>query len=274
VANHHYAALGDVWKHLPLAELLRIDPPRHYWETHAGSASYPLTPSAGRNHGALRFLSVANSDAQLSGSAYLETLRGMPGVYPGSSMLAMTLLEKTAKYILCDLHPHSVQSLRDAGCRFDARVVQDDGMAVIAAEMQQGQHNPADVLAVVDPFEAHERLAPESPTPVDLAIALANRGYRLFYWYGYDQLDQRGWALKTIASQTRGVNLWCGDLLIPSPFVYVGRTGTWGCGIVLANMNVEVMQACARLGHALERAYADDLAADNEPPRISFRVMT
>ena len=33
--NNHFAELGDVWKHLPLAEILRVDPPRAYWETHA-----------------------------------------------------------------------------------------------------------------------------------------------------------------------------------------------------------------------------------------------
>src|SRR2546422_7597359 len=44
--NHHFAELGDVWKHLPLAEVLRVNPPRLYWETHAGSASYLLTESA------------------------------------------------------------------------------------------------------------------------------------------------------------------------------------------------------------------------------------
>ena len=43
--NTHFAELGDVWKHLPLAEILRINLPRQYWETHAGSASYALTES-------------------------------------------------------------------------------------------------------------------------------------------------------------------------------------------------------------------------------------
>jgi len=49
--NNHFAELGDVWKHLPLAEILRVNPPRVYWETHAGSASYVLTESPSRLHG-------------------------------------------------------------------------------------------------------------------------------------------------------------------------------------------------------------------------------
>src|SRR2546423_15652475 len=45
MANRHFAALGDVWKPLPLAEILRLRPPTHYWETHAGSPAYALTES-------------------------------------------------------------------------------------------------------------------------------------------------------------------------------------------------------------------------------------
>ena len=56
MTNRHFGELGDVWKYLPLAEVLRLNPPLHYWETHAGSAAYTLTESPTRRHGALRFL--------------------------------------------------------------------------------------------------------------------------------------------------------------------------------------------------------------------------
>ena len=56
MANVHYAKLGDVWKHLPLAEVLRIEAPRRYLESHAGSSSYPLSPSAERDYGVLYFV--------------------------------------------------------------------------------------------------------------------------------------------------------------------------------------------------------------------------
>jgi hypothetical protein len=101
--NNHFAELGDVWKHLPLAEILRVDPPRAYWETHAGSASYPLTESPSRLHGALRFLSFAPYDPDLGSCAYLAALRHEPGVYPGSATLAMRSLGTSASYLFCDV---------------------------------------------------------------------------------------------------------------------------------------------------------------------------
>ena len=98
--NNHFAELGDVWKHLPLAEILRMDPPRAYWETHAGSASYPLTESPSRLHGALRFLSLAPYDPDLRSCAYLAALTHEPGVYPGSATLAMRSLGDECKLSL------------------------------------------------------------------------------------------------------------------------------------------------------------------------------
>ena len=59
--NRYYGNIGDVWKHLVLAELLALEPPKHYWETHAGSASYPLTHSPDRDYGVYRFLEHGDS---------------------------------------------------------------------------------------------------------------------------------------------------------------------------------------------------------------------
>jgi hypothetical protein len=36
MANIHYAKIGDVWKHLPLAEVLSIERPGRYWEATSG----------------------------------------------------------------------------------------------------------------------------------------------------------------------------------------------------------------------------------------------
>jgi hypothetical protein len=84
--NNHFAELGDVWKHLPLAEILRINPPRQYWETHARSASYALTESPSRLHGALRFsralLAIQTSVAALTfkGSGHRRvSIPALPG---------------------------------------------------------------------------------------------------------------------------------------------------------------------------------------------------
>ena len=59
MANRHFAKLADVWKHLPLVEVLSIERPRRYWESHAGSAVYEMADDAERRYGALTFIEVA-----------------------------------------------------------------------------------------------------------------------------------------------------------------------------------------------------------------------
>jgi 23S rRNA (adenine2030-N6)-methyltransferase len=69
MANVHYARIGDVWKHLPLAKVLAIERPARYWESHAGSASYPLTHFPEREYGVFLFLERAARTSVLEGSA-------------------------------------------------------------------------------------------------------------------------------------------------------------------------------------------------------------
>ena len=70
MANSHFGNLGDVWKHLVLAEVLEREPPRWYAETHAGSAAYPLNRDPQREFGIWRFLAAAPRSAELARSRY------------------------------------------------------------------------------------------------------------------------------------------------------------------------------------------------------------
>ena len=273
MSNPYFGDLGDIWKHLPLAEILRLNPPRHYWETHAGSASYPLTTSPERLHGVLRFLDYAPDEPALQECAYLQALRELPDVYPGSPMLAMRALGVEASYIFCDIDPESAASLRTAVAGLEARVVEGDGVSAITREAQRARVDPADVLLHIDPFEPRERFAANSQTPLELAGRLAGAGYRLFFWYRYDAVEQRGWAREEIARLAPDVELWCGDTLMPASFIFPGRSGAWGCGVLLANATAVELAACERLGPALERINAADLHSDNDPDRLRFQVM-
>ena len=273
MANRHFAELGDVWKHLPLAEVLRLNPPQQYLETHAGSLSYLLTASPTRVHGALRFLKRAPLDPDLIGCTYLAALQAEAGVYPGSPALALRELGANASYVFCDIDSGSAAALRTAGRHHRIRVVEGDGVAAIAREAERTSIEPRNVFVHIDPYDPHERFSAGAMTPVELAARLARLGYRLLYWYGYESISQRGWALHAISRLAPGIDLWCGDVLMPAPFIYPECSGPWGCGIVLANMTASEAATCALLGTALERISADDVASDNEPSRLSFEVI-
>ncbi len=99
----HFGKLADVWKHGVLAEVLGDEPTARYAETHAGSATYPLVHDAEREFGVWRFLAADNE--ALAGSRYRAAIAPFvsDSVYPGSAMLAMSVLGDSASYLLCDL---------------------------------------------------------------------------------------------------------------------------------------------------------------------------
>lgn len=56
MTNRHFGTIGDIWKHLLLAEILRVEKPFSYWESHADSALYTLTHSIQRDYGVFYFI--------------------------------------------------------------------------------------------------------------------------------------------------------------------------------------------------------------------------
>ena len=85
--------------------------------------------------------------------------------------------------------------------------------------------------------------------------------------------SRRGWAHGEISRLVPGVNLWCGEVLMPACLVYPGRAGAWGCGVVLANMTSSEAHACERLGCALERISETDVVESNYPTQLTFRII-
>jgi 23S rRNA A2030 N6-methylase RlmJ len=79
MANPHFGNLGDVWKHVALAEALASERPLNYWETHAGSAIYLLSHSPARDYGAYYLLEGGRRSSILSQSPFYQELKFFPG---------------------------------------------------------------------------------------------------------------------------------------------------------------------------------------------------
>src|SRR5215470_9755566 len=118
MGNIHFAKIGDVWKHLILAEALDHERPPRYWESNAGSALYPLTHSAERDYGVFRFYDGVRVSHHLQRTCYTGILAGLafpardyPAFYPGSPYIAMSVLSREAQYLFCDLDPESLRTI-------------------------------------------------------------------------------------------------------------------------------------------------------------------
>jgi len=291
--NRYFGNIGDVWKHLVLAELLALEPPKRYWETHAGSASYPLTHSPDRDYGVYRFLEHGGTVPELAGSRYAAELSRIsaagaePSSYPGSALLAMRLLGPAAEYLLCDLDPASVGSLRAAAAELglSEEVVREaDGMTTVVEEARRQKGEARDVVATIDPFQPFEIAGGISA--LELAAGLIEDDFRVIYWYGYDTPEQRSYPMGVLREYAReaGTSVWCGDLMLVATAgqsdqaveqLLAGAEGPGaGCGVVLGNFSQASLERCARLGEAVAKAWEDARLPNGSPGALEFSAVS
>lgn len=293
MVNTHFAEIGDVWKHLPLAEVLAIERPGRYWETHAGSALYPLTPSPQRDFGAYQLLAHANQAAALQRSTYVRLLRQLgsadpAGSYPGSAYIAMAVLGTTVgDYRLADADPASAADLRATAAQLvegdRVTVVNGDGVtAILAALSTLPPAAAGTTFALLDPYQ------PLEPTmaglsPAQLWDRLADQGIQAMLWYGFETVTDHAaitagitTALHRCRVDLGAVPLWAGEILVAGfgtrPLAW--NPGVAGCGILCANLSKPATTACEELGHALQSISTGWLLPNGADGSLSFRTLS
>ena len=281
MANQNFGNIGDVWKHVVLAEVLEREPPAWYAETHAGSGAYAVVRSGGREYGFLHFLEVAPRFPVLARSRYraiaASYVESDPALYPGSALLAMTLLGDTASYLLCDLD-RGVSLTFAAGHANLACTTARWPKLTAWRPWQHGWTANTDRpgLVHIDPFDRHAR-APGGYSALELAARVADSGTGLVYWYGYEEPGAQGRAHKQLAALTRAP-LWCGEVTVTGANDSLGDLDHSATlctfGIILANVQEGTAGACAALGNALSDAYADAVLPDGAPGDLAFTSST
>jgi len=285
MANVHYAKIGDVWKHLPLAEILAIERPGRYWESHAGSSSYPLTRSPERDYGVFLFLERAVRSSALKGSAYRRLLylreRGRTSpTYPGSPLMAMELLGDAAEFVFCDLDGQSLATIAEDARPLGVptgrvRLVQGDGVSALEEELAGLTEKEASATFLhVDPYRPLEP-GRGGDSPLDLFARAAERGVGCMLWYGFDARDARAVVPDALRKHIAG-GAWYGEVCLRAEDLWeVGfDPGVLGCGVVVCNVGQEALTACSRLGEGLVQAYAGARLPNGRDGSLEFQEGT
>ncbi len=141
--SYHAGNLADVHKHSTLAWILnyltRKDKPLTYIDTHSGRASYDLSSVAALKTGeaAQGILSAGVQSWFPAEHPYLKALAQMRAArgrhaYPGSPMIAQSLLRPTDAIHLAELHPAEAKVLSKAISKM-AHIHRSDGFAMANA---------------------------------------------------------------------------------------------------------------------------------------------
>lgn len=293
MANKHFGRIGDVWKHLPLAEILSIEQPRQYWETHAGSAYYKLTHSMERDYGVFSFYSLSKKSEVLSLTKYQQLLDSLisdddDSRYPGSPLIAL-YYSSSENFLFCDLDGDSLNTIADSASlkgksEYSPTLIRSDGvLAVKEAFLQLSEDEIADTLIFIDPGAGDDPFIESAvrPSPISLYCTLAKKGARVILWYGFDSPSYRLTCREKIKAaidknKVEVSNLWCGEIYIISMEVEKPSVnpGVMGCGLLCANLNADAIAKCSLLGEELEKIYKDSKFPTGESGAIYFQTVT
>lgn len=141
---YHAGNLADVHKHALLAVMLdymvRKDKPLSYLETHSGRGLYALDGAEAAKTGEAE-AGIRRAEAEgwfEPAHPYARALKAVRAAhgrmaYPGSPLLAATLLRPIDSLHLCELHPQEFAALREAMAPHGGVFHQKDGLAMALA---------------------------------------------------------------------------------------------------------------------------------------------
>ncbi|WP_425098869.1 23S rRNA (adenine(2030)-N(6))-methyltransferase RlmJ [Tropicibacter sp. S64] len=186
---YHAGNLADVHKHALLAQALdyltQKNKPLTYLETHAGRGLYDLTSAEAQKTGeaaqGISFVSQwFGKDHPYTRALHAIREKRGPNAYPGSPLIAQTLLRESDRLHLAELHPQEHAALEfTMSAAGNAKVYQQDGFALAQSLCPP---DPRRGLILIDPsWELKEDYA-RMPRFVDTLAKKWNVGI-VMIWY-------------------------------------------------------------------------------------------
>lgn len=138
---YHAGNFADVFKHALLTRILiylmRKEMPLRYLETHGGIGLYDLSSEEAQKTGEWRDGIGRLQDAKLNPQVaelltpYLAPTQQFEGRYPGSPLIAKSMLRAQDRLTICELHPHDER-------RLVKNMGRDQRLKVLAMDGYQG----------------------------------------------------------------------------------------------------------------------------------------
>jgi len=207
--NKYYANFHDIWKHLPLAEVLSSEHIQQYWETHSGSCLYQVELNLSRKHGVNYYLENLNTaPLSLQNSTYSNLLKSINPIqtdskrmlnkYSGSPYIALATLRDHSKYIFCDIDPVSLTSISNdinqyfPELKSNVSLHQSDGIQTILDNFKSLTNNES-VFTFIDPYNIFNKSTGNCNFDCLQLFGemCVHENMKLMLWYGLSNNEQQ-----------------------------------------------------------------------------------
>lgn len=254
----HFGKQAEVWKHLPLCDVMLNEKPSVYIETNSAYAHYLLERTPEQEYGIFYFLEKAKFNDELEKSEYyqLENSAMQKGYYLGSPALALSVfLNKIDNYVFFDIDNEALKNIS----QFSAKLGLSDKIEVKNQDSRIGLYNlikslPQSTLIHFDPYEIIEP-ASNGYSYLDLFIEASNLGLKCFLWYGFNTLEEKTQLNEIIKSKvlkSSSKNFLCKELImeIISEESIPYNPGILGSGLLTSNLSqasLDIIEKHSRL---------------------------
>lgn len=276
MSYRHYGEIGDVWKHLPLCEIIKEIRPKLYIESNSAYPFYHLDQTSERGYGIEYFLAHAPRSPLLAQSLYYQiTATEHPKkIYLGSPGLAFTLLGGNANYLFCDLEGEALQEIEAYGTSLGLgkRVTLHNGDAVEYCFANIAEW-PAETLVFLDPCSILEKTV-AGRSFFDLFLETMQRKVPAVLWYGFDTRRQQQ-ALHEVFVKT--LKSGSGVALAEINLANIGldqptiNPGVAGCGLLMANLDSAIVAKVNQLCIHTKNIYMSSVYRD-QPGKLQITM--
>ena len=241
----HFGKIGDIWKHLPLCEVISIERPKIYIETNSASPEHCLNKSDEQKYGVYLFIEKAVNFEPLKKSKYFELIYPYVIIdrYLGSPGLAINLLKDEADNLLFyDLDNDSLENIKTFSKQVEVagkiKVFNHDSIAGVLKLLPE---LPKSTLIHIDPYYINEPNS-DQMTYMDLFVKASEQGLKCFLWYGFLTLDDKHHQneyIKNKLSQLENSSNYCCELIMKTiqKDSVLCNPGILGCGILTSNLS-------------------------------------
>ncbi len=263
----HFGRIGDIWKHLPLCEVVSTEKIQTYVETNSAYFDYELEHSLEQNYGIGLFIEKAKRYQELSDSEYYKLIKPFfdSNKYLGSCGQVIHLLkDQPDKYIFFDLDKEALSSIEKSvvgfGLSHKVETVQKDSATGLINLIPMLNNQS---FVHIDPYVPYQKNK-DGYSYLDGFFEAVKKGIRCFLWYGFNTLKEKRKINNFIVSginQTKTNTITCDELIlneIQDNSVNF-NPGVLGCGILTGNLSEKSIDIISRYANLLMDVYRDSI---------------
>lgn len=242
---NHSGEIGDLWKHLPLCDVLEIEKPMRYYETNAAYAEWLLEQTDRTLYGI--FHAYKQEDSELKNSSFFKILTKINFVsthrYYGSPGLAMNILASTnTNFYFHDIEQQALDDILKFSEKYNLKervsVYCGDSINAFLQESYRFNQNDFIFIDPYTPFNCNE----SSKSFLDVFAKAYFSNAKTFLWYGYDSFSSKDdifKKIKAITTDSKGIPIFTFDVRQKDMNYNVCEVnpGVPGCGIAVANLS-------------------------------------